>query len=342
MLMDETPLPSNQPQNTLTAVCLLVIATIMLGVALSYTRAVMIPFVFALFLSYFLEPWVGVLKTHARLPHWVAVVASLLAFFGLLAGFVLVLRSSIVSLINSFSLYEARLAVLGQAGAELLSRFGVFIDEAYIVARIKELPIFSYVQSAAGSAMSLLSSFVLVMVFLIFLISGKGVGEKRTGLGGEIDDKIRNYILTKVLSNLFTAVIIWFCYLAFGLDLALMFAILCFLLCFIPTLGSLIATVLPLPIALIQYSDSLHIVGVIAVPAVIQILLGNFLEPKLLGRGLDLHPVTILLSLMFWGLIWGISGMFLAVPITAVLKIVLDKHPLTHNFSELLAGRSPI
>ena len=68
----------------------------------------------------------------------------------------------------------------------------------------------------------------------------------------------------------------------------------------------------------------------------------NILEPKLLGKGLDLHPITILISLMFWGLIWGVAGMFLAVPITAVLKIVLEKMPLTYHLSEVLAGRSPI
>jgi AI-2 transport protein TqsA len=121
-----------------------------------------------------------------------------------------------------------------------------------------------------------------------------------------------------------------------------MFATLCFLLCFIPTLGSIVATLLPLPIALVQYHEAWPVWLVILLPALVQIVVGNILEPKFLGRGLDLHPITILLSLMFWGLIWGIAGMFLAVPITAVLKIVLHRHPLTHHFSEMMAGRSPL
>lgn len=330
------------PQATLITVCLLVITTILSGVALSYTRTMMIPFVFALFLSYFVTPWVGLLKTKARFPHWLAVMTSILAFLGIIVFFFLVLRGSILRMVNSFYLYEARLSQLIQLAIDLAARFGFTLDEATAAARIRELPVFTYLQSAAGTAAAIVLDFLLVLVFLIFLVSGKGIGGKKVGIGAEIDAKIRNYILTKILSNLLTAVCVWVIYFSFGLDLSLMFATLCFLLCFIPTLGSIVATLLPVPIALMQYEEAWPVWGILLLPALVQVLLGNILEPKLLGRGLDLHPITILLSLMFWGLIWGIAGMFLAVPITAVLKIVLDKHPLTHHFSEVLAGRSPI
>ena len=330
------------PQNTLIAGCLLVIATILLATALSYTRTMMIPFVFALFLSYFVAPWVGFFKGRWNFPHWLAVMLSILLFLGILAGFFLVLRGSIIRMVDSFFLYEERLSQLGQMGVDFLGRFELRLDRDTIMAKIRDLSIFSYLQSAAGTAMAFLLDVLLVMVFLIFLVSGKGIGEKKVGIGAEIDDKIRGYILTKILSNLLTAICVWIIYFSLDLDLSLMFATLCFLLCFIPTLGSIVATLLPLPIALIQYDEPWRIWLILLLPSVIQILIGNILEPKLLGRGLDLHPITILLSLMFWGLIWGVAGMFLAVPITAVLKIVLDKHPLTHHFSEVLAGRSPI
>ena len=123
---------------------------------------------------------------------------------------------------------------------------------------------------------------------------------------------------------------------------AVMFAMLAFVLGFIPSVGSIVAVLLPLPIAYLQYENTWPFWFVIFGPVVIQTLIGNLVEPKFLGKGLDLHPVTILLSLMFWGLIWGLAGTFLAVPITAVLKIVLERHPLTHKFSEMLAGRSPL
>jgi AI-2 transport protein TqsA len=354
--MDQTPAPAAPdsslpsplvaaalaPQNTLVTGSLLVIATILLSTALSYTRSMMIPFVFALFLSYFVAPWVGFFKRRLNFPHWLAVMLSMLLFMGILGLFALVLRGAIIRLVDGFYLYEERLGELGQMGVDFLGRFELRLDKATILARIRDLSVFPYLQSAAGTAMAFVMDFLLVMVFLIFLVSGKAVGEKKKGLGGEIDDKVRNYILTKILSNLLTALCVWIIYFSFNLDLSLMFATLCFLLCFIPTLGSIVATLLPLPIALVQYDAAWPIWGVLLFPALVQVLIGNILEPKLLGRGLDLHPITILLSLMFWGLIWGVAGMFLAVPIMAVLKIILDKHPLTHHFSEVLAGRSPI
>jgi AI-2 transport protein TqsA len=339
---ESTPATLAPPaQSTLIAGCLLVIATIMLGVALMYTRSIMIPLVFALFLSYFISPWVDLMKKRARFPHWLAVMVSILGSLGLLAVFGLVVRGSVIHLINSFYLYEERLGVIAQNAVDFATRFDLVLDRDTLLARIKDLPIFTYVQSAASSFVGFVLDILLVLVFLIFLVSGSSA-EKRSALGGEIDAKVREYILTKVLSNLLTSVAIWIIYITFDLDLALMFATICFVVCFIPTLGSIIATVLPLPIALVQYETAWPIWAVIAFPAVIQIFVGNFIEPKLLGRGLDLHPITILFSLMFWGLIWGIAGMFLAVPITAVLKLVMEKHELTRGFSELLAGRSPI
>lgn len=334
--------PALVPQTTLITACLLVISTILLGVALSYTRTMMIPFVFALFLSYFVAPWVGFLKQKGKFPHWLAVMASILAFMMILVFFALILRGSIIKMVDSFYMYEERLATLAQEVSVFFARFDLQIDKASILSRIRDLPVFSYLQSAAGTAMAIILNFLLVIVFLIFLVSGKGISGKKIGLGAEIDDKIRNYIVTKILSNLLTAICVWIVYFSMGLEFPLMFATLCFLLCFIPTLGSIIATILPLPVALMQYQEAWPIWVILLFPAVIQLVIGNILEPKFLGRGLDLHPITILLSLMFWGLIWGIAGMFLAVPITAVLKIVLDKHPLTHHFSEVLAGRSPI
>lgn len=329
-------------QNTLIAGCLFVIAAIMLGVALSYTRSVMIPFAFALFLSYFIAPWVAFFQNKMRFPRWLALAASLLAFLLIMAGIVLVLRGSIIRMIDSFYLYEVRLNYLAQVIADFGKRFNVNLDQTYVLGRIRELPLFTVVQGAASVVMTFLADFLLVMVFLIFLLGGKSATEEKSGVQLEINHKIRGYILTKLFTNSVTAVLVWIVLSLFGLDLAFMFSMLAFLLGFIPTLGSIVASLLPLPIALIQYSEAWPIWGVILFPALIQILIGNFLEPKLLERGLDLHPVTILLSLMFWGLIWGLAGMFLAVPITAVARILLAKYPFTSRLSLMLAGRSPL
>jgi AI-2 transport protein TqsA len=341
--MQNTPSAQSQnTQNSLIAACLLVIAAILLAVALAYTRTIMIPFTVALFLAYFVTPAVELLKSRLRFPHWAAVMGALSLFFLSIVMFVLIVRGSVIRIIDSFYLYEEKLARIVAVVAEFFLRFDIRLDQSYLLARMKDLPMFSYAQSVAGTAMAFLLDFMLVVIFLIFLVSGKSIAEKKSPLAVEIDAKIRGYILTKVATCMMTALALWIVFEILQLDMALMFALLSFFLGFIPTLGSIVATLLPLPIALVQYESTLPIVCVIAIPAFIQVVLGNILEPKLLGKGLDLHPITILISLMFWGLIWGVAGMFLAVPITAVLKIILEKIPLTRGLSEMLAGRSPI
>ena len=127
----------------------------------------------------------------------------------------------------------------------------------------------------------------------------------------------------------------------FGLDLALVFGVMAFLLNFIPSIGSIIATLLPLPLAIVQFESFAMIAGDIAVPGTVQMVIGNGIEPKLMGEGLELHPVTVVLALVFWGLIWGPVGMLLATPITAVLRIVLARSQMTRAVAELLARRLP-
>ena len=124
------------------------------------------------------------------------------------------------------------------------------------------------------------------------------------------------------------------------LKLASVFGLLAFMLNFIPSIGSIVATLLPLPTAAAQFADTPWMIAlVLLIPGAIQITIGNVVEPKLMGDGMRLHPVTILLALAFWGLLWGPIGMLLAVPIMAALRIVFDKFEITQPASRL-AGRT--
>jgi AI-2 transport protein TqsA len=120
-----------------------------------------------------------------------------------------------------------------------------------------------------------------------------------------------------------------------------MFALVTIILNFIPNIGSIISVMLPLPIALVQFGPSPQFFVILIIPALIHFTFGSLLEPKLLGSGMDLHPVAVIGSLVFWTLVWGIVGAFLAVPITAAIRIVLSKIEPTRPFAEILAGRLP-
>ena len=151
----------------------------------------------------------------------------------------------------------------------------------------------------------------------------------------------RRYLVTKVSTSTVTGLLTGVILALFGLDLALVFGVLAFFLNFIPSVGSIIATLLPIPMAMVQFDSFWMIAGIVLVPGAVQMTIGSGIEPVLMGEGLELHPVTILLALVFWGLIWGVVGMFLAAPITAVLRIVLDRFEMTRPIAGLLAGRLP-
>ncbi|MCF7974039.1 MAG: AI-2E family transporter [Phycisphaerae bacterium] len=202
--------------------------------------------------------------------------------------------------------------------------------------------LFYLLQDAVGLVMGVIWNTIFVTIFVIFLLSGRNPGKIRSSMYRDIDQKIRRYIMTKLAVSAFTGILVWFTLSRLGLELAVVFGILAFLLNFIPSIGSIVSTFLPLPIAVAQFQGDVGtIVLVMLVPGVIQLVMGNVVEPKLMGGGLNLHPITILLALSFWGLLWGVVGMFLAAPITAVIRIVLMQFDSLKPLGELLTGKLP-
>src|SRR5439155_5682077 len=119
-----------------------------------------------------------------------------------------------------------------------------------------------------------------------------------------------------------------------------LFGLLTFLFNFIPNVGSFISIILPIPI--ICLSNNLTTAEkwmAVLIPAAIQFVIGTFIQPKMMGESMKLHPVVIVISLIFWGMLWGIVGAFLAVPITSIIRIACDRHPLTRPVANLMAGK---
>lgn len=115
--------------------------------------------------------------------------------------------------------------------------------------------------------------------------------------------------------------------------------VLALLLNSVPNIGPIVASLLPVPLILLQPDASLAwMVLVIVLTGIIQLVSGNVIEPKLMGNSPDLHPVTVLVALMLWGMVWGVVGMFLATPITAAVKILFSKIEASRPIAELLAG----
>ena len=181
----------------------------------------------------------------------------------------------------------------------------------------------------------------LALIFLFFLLLSsvkryRPIGEH----WGEMEDRIRSYVIAMTAIAGVTGILVGVVLALFGVQAAVLFGLLTFLLNFIPNVGSFISILLPIPIVwLAPNFTTTQAILAIGIPAVIQFFIGNFIQPKLMGEHMKLHPVTILISLIFWGMLWGIVGAFLAVPITSIIRIACDRHPLTKPVANLMAGR---
>jgi predicted PurR-regulated permease PerM len=136
--------------------------------------------------------------------------------------------------------------------------------------------------------------------------------------------------------SLLTGGISYVILLLFGIDYAFLWAFLIFIFNYIPYIGSLVATLLPSVFAIIQFGSLWSFVWVFISIEVVQLVVGNYVEPKVMGRSLNLSPLVVVLALSFWGYIWGLLGMFLSVPITSILLITMAQFPATRNVAILL------
>ena len=198
-----------------------------------------------------------------------------------------------------------------------------------------------FVQYVSEGFPALLGSAVMMMIFMFFLLLGDAqIGLERPEIWNEIEKKIRSYIVTKTIISAFTGVAVGLVLWLFDIPLAFVFGMLACLLNFIPNVGPLIMCVLPLPLVLLDPDLSVGgMVTVILLVSVIEFVSGNVIETKVMGDSFELHPVVVLLTLMLWGMIWDLPGMFLATPITAAMKILLEKFEYTRPIAEMMAGR---
>ncbi len=158
-----------------------------------------------------------------------------------------------------------------------------------------------------------------------------------------INNSIRAYFKVKLTVSLITAFASYLLMAFIGLDFAIFWAFLIFLLNFIPNIGSLIATIFPAILSLVQFEESFlpFLIILIGVGA-IQLIVGNLLEPRMMGSSLNISSLAVILSLTLWGAIWGIAGMILSVPITVILMIILAQFSKTRPIAILLSEKGEL
>jgi AI-2 transport protein TqsA len=311
------------------------------------------PFVLAVFLAYTILPAQQALRQRVR-GKLAGLFASLLVALVLL-GLAFLVYGNLVNL-------NARLPQLVERAQSLIDRARSWGDahlpewvfqswhdttrvEADTSARLSSLA--SYLVSVA---FSFVAEAVVVALYLIFLLVDVRLLTARIRSGfpadqadrvlamiASINRAISSYLRAKTLSSLVTAVPVVVVLAAFGVSFPVMWGFFAFIGNFIPYVGSLVALVLPVLLAFLELEPISRPLSALALLVLAQVVINNFVEPRLTARAVNLSPVVVLIALAFWGLCWGVVGMVLAVPLTVVLKIVWENIPLTRPLARLMA-----
>jgi len=325
-------------------VCLMILTAFAVAVALYWLKPAFVPFVWAFFLSVVLRPAVKFQIRYLQFPRALALMVTLglvLVTIAVVGG---IIASSIADFAANSSQYEQTVErLIRQAEyAGLLKTFGITLpEELDFTALLPPGSLRDVVLRMTNVIMSALSRGMLVILFAAFLLAGYTLRQEPSqGFLGEMEASVKQYVTTKVLVSTVTGLLVFSILALLGIPYAISFGAFAFVLNFIPTIGSVLATILPIPIILIMPGiSSTSTILAVALPGIIQIVIGSVLEPKIMGKSLDLHPITVLLALIFWGVVWGFEGLILGVPITAIIRIILEKLKMTAPVAHLMAGR---
>lgn len=322
------------PINT---ICLLILAASAATWVLVYTKTVLMPFTIALFIFMLANASANWLKQKWRVPYHLGIVLN---FLILMIGFVLAvsfISTSIESFVSGADIYSERLNDSLDWFLEKAASHHIHINADFINETVSKIPIFNMVKSVGSMLVSLFTNILLVTLFVIFMFVGNASAE-RPAFVGTVQKQISFYLLVKITVSFLASLCTWLVLISVHTELAMMLAVLAFILNFIPNLGPVISTVSPMPVLFLQYGFDWHMLLVLTLLTAIHFIIGNILETRWLGRGMNLDPLVVVACLIFWALVWGVMGALLAVPLTAMIKMVFDQHETTRPIARVLGG----
>ncbi len=328
---------------------------ITLVVVLIYAQSIIIPFILALLfwvLIRVIKKLLSKVKFIGRWPKWLLTVISSVLLLSFLILAIQVISKNIQQLSTTLPVYEANVTKITNSINERfdIDLFSMMSDYA------KDLNFGNILSSLFSALTGLFGSAFTVLLYLIFLLLEEPIFPKKlkamypekekydhfNGLINKIDHSIGNYISLKTVTSLLTGFLSYFALLFIGIDAPLFWAFLIFILNFIPTIGSLIATIFPAIFAILQFGEFTPGFLVLAIVGSIQMVVGNFIEPKLMGNTLNISPLVVFLTLAVWGVMWGVTGMLLSVPITVILIIIMSEFPGTRPIAILLSQQGKL
>ena len=319
-------------------------------VALYFGKSLIMPLVIAFVIWYLinsLKRLIGRIKIgSSALPWYLQLGITLALVFIVVFSLSKLIASNFEEFVQAYPAYHDKILNLSREVSASV-QLPVSVDEMIHKLNLPEL--FS---NALDSSVSLMSETTLILIYVLFMLAEERIfrGKIEQIFGkreqmfkflttvNQMDKSIRAYITIKTLLCLLSAVASFIVLYIIGVDFAVLWALLIFFLNYIPIIGAFIGPLFPALIAFVQFDGATNSVIVLISLATIQLIIGNVIEPKALGDRLNLSPLVVIISLAFWGTLWGIAGMFLCVPITVMLMIVLSQFEKTKSVAILLSG----
>lgn len=321
-------------------------------IILIFGKKLLIPFVVALIFWFLIKEIRELLSKvkviREKIPNIVLNLIGFISIFLIIGGAVKILSINIKQLSTSLPIYQANINLLT---ASIDQKFNVDVAE-FIKNFLGEYDYTNLLKSLFSSLSELFSNAFLIIIYTLFLLieeplfpnkitaiykNNEHKREETKSILSQIDRSIGRYLSIKTLISLITGFISYFALLFIGIDAPMFWAFLIFMMNFIPAIGSLIATVFPAIFAMLQFGDIMPGIWVLAIVGAIQLIVGNFIDPKLTGDSLNVSPLVVIIGLSVWGAIWGILGMILSVPISVMLILIFAHIPSTKAAAILLS-----
>lgn len=324
---------------------------------LIYFKSLLQPLAVALivwFLINQLKDYIGKISfRNKRIPKPLRTLISILLIFATFYFIGDLLVTSLNQIIERIPQYELK-------QDKIIAQINEYIQRDEITDKIdgwiESIEIRPILSGIVNSLSSTLGNTVIIIVYIVFLLLEESLFSKKLKMltvhspgdqdfgeiWGKVHDAISSYVNIKTLISLFTGVLSYVVMLIIGVDFPVLWAFVIFLFNFIPYVGSFVATFIPAIFAVVQFGSLWYFVYVFAAVEAVQIFVGNYVEPKMMGRSLNLSPLVVMVTLTFWGIIWGILGMILSVPIVSVLTIILAQFPSTRKVAILLSETGDI
>lgn len=294
--------------------------------------SLLVPLVTAAFITVISLPVVRWLVAR-RVPRWAAILVAVFLDLGVLFGFGGLVGGTLNEFYDQVPTYQARLGELSRQTADWVDHHGLDIDPEAVQGTVGDVGVMSVVADLFQRLWALGSKALLVALLVLFMLFETGPWKTKLAYVLHRPSKelprferaareVQRYLVVKSGLSVFTGLLCGSWAAICGVDFPLLWGLLAFFLNYIPTLGMFIATIPPVVVALIQLGPGAALL-VLTGYLVINFTLGNFVEPRIMGRALGLSPLVVFLSMVFWGMLWGPVGALLAVPLTMVIKILL-------------------